>query len=107
LAPGALSENKADLSLADALALALAHNPELATFSYEMRIQEANALQASLLPNPEFDAEIENFAGSGSLNGFDESELTLSIGQLIELGGKRQVSLVFGQCTWRQIRLRL
>jgi len=84
------SVNKVDLSLNDALSLALTRNPELATFSYEMRIQEANALQASLLPNPEFDAEVENFAGSGSLNGFDESELTLSIGQLIELGGKRQ-----------------
>lgn len=81
-----LSKQKSNLSLADALALALAHNPELTAFSYETRIQEANALQASLLPNPELDAELENFAGSGSLG---ESELTLSIGQLVELGGKR------------------
>jgi cobalt-zinc-cadmium efflux system outer membrane protein len=85
----ALSQNKVNLSLADALALALAHNPELAAFSYETRIQEANALQASLLPNPELNAEIENFAGSGSLSGFQGSEFTLSIGQLVELGGKR------------------
>lgn len=85
-----LPQNKSNLSLVDALTLALAHNPGLAAFSYETRIQEANALQASFLPNPELQAEIENFAGSGSLNGFNESELTLSIGQLIELGGKRQ-----------------
>lgn len=78
------------LSLPDALALALTHNPELAVFSYEMRIREAGALRANLLPNPEIDAAIENFAGSNSLNGFQGSELTLSLGQLIELSGKRQ-----------------
>jgi len=84
------SEFKGTLSLRDALSLALTRNPGLAVFSYEMRIQEANALQASLFPNPELDAEVENFAGSSSLNGFQGSEFTLSVGQLIELGGKRQ-----------------
>ena len=87
---GKKSWYKADLSLSDALSLALTRNPQLAVFSYETRIREAEALQESLLPNPEFDAEVENFAGSGTLNGFQESELTLSLGQLIELGGKRQ-----------------
>ncbi|GAB4179944.1 MAG: TolC family protein [Calditrichia bacterium] len=84
-----LPQDKASLSLADALTLALMHNPELAVFSYEKRIQEAKALQASLLPNPELDVEIENIAGSGSFKDVQGSELTLSIGQLIELGGKR------------------
>lgn len=83
-------EQKTVLLLQDALFLALIHNPELKAFSYESRIREAEALQASLLPNPEFEAEAENFAGSGALNGFYGSELTFSIGQLIELGGKRQ-----------------
>ena len=82
--------DKADFSLSDALSLALIRNPQLAVFSYETRIREAEALQASLLPNPEFDAEVENFAGSGTLNNFQGSELTFSVGQLIELGGKRQ-----------------
>lgn len=86
----ALSKPTGALSLRGALSLAIKQNPELAVFSYEVRIQEANALQSSLLPNPEFETEVENFAGSGTLNGIDESELTVSIGQLIELGGKRQ-----------------
>jgi len=81
--------SQASLSLADALTLALAHNPELAAFSYETRIQEAHALQAGLPPNPELGAEIESFPGSGSLNGSLGAEWTLSIGQLVELGGKR------------------
>ena len=83
-------EQKTALSLRDVLSMALMRNPELKAFSYETRIREAEALQASLLPNPEFEVEVENFAGSGALNGFQESELTFSAGQLIELGGKRQ-----------------
>ena len=78
------------LSLRDALSLALMYNPELSVFSFETRIREAEAIQASLLPNPEIDAEIENFAGSGAFDGFQESELTVTIGQLLELGNKRQ-----------------
>lgn len=77
------------MTLSNALSLALVHNPRLAVYSYETRIMESEALQASLLPNPELDGEIENFAGSGSFSGVQGSELTLSIGQLIELGGKR------------------
>lgn len=46
-------------------------------------------LQEGLLPNPEFELEIEEFGGSGVLSGFDAVETTLLISQLIELGGKR------------------
>src|SRR5262245_55870264 len=53
------------ISLRDALAAALLHNPELAAFSSEVRAREARALQAGLLPNPELDTEFEDFAGSG------------------------------------------
>ena len=90
LAHSTTTEHKEVLSLSDALSLALVRNPQLAVFSYETRIREAEAIQASLLPNPEIETEVENFAGSGSLDGFSESELTISVGQLIELGGKRQ-----------------
>jgi len=77
------------LVLRQALALALLYNPELAAFSWEVRAGEARTLQAGLLPNPEMEVEIENVAGSGESRGFDGAELTLSLSQLIELGGKR------------------
>jgi cobalt-zinc-cadmium efflux system outer membrane protein len=78
-----------DLSLRQALALALLHNPELAVFSWEIRAKEAEALQAGLLPNPELGIEMENFAGSGEFSGTDSAETTVTLSQLIELGGKR------------------
>jgi cobalt-zinc-cadmium efflux system outer membrane protein len=78
-----------DIRLREALSLALMHNPELASFSIEVRAAEARTLQAGLRPNPELEVEVENFAGSGPLRGFDEAETTVQVGQLIELAGKR------------------
>jgi cobalt-zinc-cadmium efflux system outer membrane protein len=46
-------------------------------------------LQAGLLPNPVFSAEVENIGGSGPKNGVESAETTLLLSQLIELGGKR------------------
>ena len=78
------------LNLTQVLALALERSPELATYSYDIRIAEAEILQASLRPNPEIQAQSENFGGSGIYRGMKSSENTLQIGQLIELSGKRQ-----------------
>jgi outer membrane protein, heavy metal efflux system len=78
-----------DLSLRDALALALLRNPNLATFSWETRAKEAEALQAGLIQNPELAVEAENFAGAGDFNGYDSAETTVTLGQLVQLGGKR------------------
>jgi cobalt-zinc-cadmium efflux system outer membrane protein len=77
------------LTLRDALALALEQSPELAAFSWEIRAREARALQAGLLKNPTFSAEVENIGGSGQREGVDSVETTLLVSQLIELGGKR------------------
>ena len=82
-------EPEGDLSLRGALAAALLRNPDLAAFSWEVRVREARALQAGLLPNPELSVEVENIAGSGAFGGADQAETTLALGQLIELGGKR------------------
>jgi cobalt-zinc-cadmium efflux system outer membrane protein len=83
-------ENPAgELALRQALAQSLLRNPGLAAFSLEVRAREAQALQAGLLPNPELTVEMENFAGSGEFSGLDAAESTVSLGQLVELGGKR------------------
>lgn len=55
----------------------------------ERRAAEARRLQASLRPNPELDVEVESLGGRGERSGFDTAEITVSLGQLIELRGKR------------------
>lgn len=78
------------LTLRDALRLALLRNPELKVYSLEIRAREAQALQASLWPNPEVEVEVENFGGRGATRGMQAAESTLLLSQLIELGGKRK-----------------
>ena len=76
------------ITLRQALALALIHNPELKAFSWDVRISEARQLQAGLWPNPELEVEVEEVGGPGERSGFDAAETTIALGQLIELGGK-------------------
>lgn len=87
--PPAFVEPDGELKLRDALAAALEHNPDLAAFAWEVRAKEAETLQAGLRPNPELAAEVENVAGSGPFSGTDGAETTVSLLQLLELGGKR------------------
>jgi cobalt-zinc-cadmium efflux system outer membrane protein len=76
------------ITLRQALALALMHNPELRVFSWQVRASEARTLQASLLPNPEIGVRMEEIGGTGELSGFHGAETTIQLGQLIELAGK-------------------
>jgi len=85
----AIVEPTGPITLADALALALVHNPGLKVFPYSLRAAEARVLQAGLRPNPELQVELEEFGGSGQRSGLDAAETTIQIGQPIELGGKR------------------
>lgn len=77
------------LTLRDVLMLSVSRSPELHVYPCELRAADARALQAGLLPNPEFAIEIEELAGSGDRSGFDAAETTVRIDQPIELGGKR------------------
>lgn len=85
------TENKSSphLTLKEAAAKALLQNPTLSVFSIEKRVREAQTLQSGLLPNPRLEVGIGDVAGSGEFSGFDRSEMTVQLGQLIELGGKR------------------
>ena len=86
--PTALQELTGTINLRQALALALMHNPDLRAFSWDVRVGEARTLQAGLRPNPELEAEIEEFGGSGDLSGFGAIETAVQLSYLIELGGK-------------------
>ncbi len=78
-----------ELSLRDALVLALRHNPKLAATSWSVRIAEARALQAGLLPNPAIEMEVEEAAGSGERRAFVSAVTSIRLSQLVELGAKR------------------
>jgi len=88
-APPAIEEPTGALTLRQALALALARNPALAAFSWDVRIGEARILQAGLRPNPETGVEVEDVLGTGNFRGAREAQTTLQLSQLVELGGKR------------------
>ncbi len=77
------------ITLRDAIAAALVRSPELSAFSAEVRAREARALQAGLLPNPALRNELEDFAGTGRRSAFKSAQTTISLAQLVELGGKR------------------
>jgi len=89
LAPAEIADPTGVITLSEALALATMHNPDLKAFSWNVRATEARQLQASLRPNPELEVEVENFAGSDELSGFDGAETTIQLSQLMELGDKR------------------
>ncbi len=90
-APRAVEEfiSPLELTLAHAIETALVRNPDLIASRYELTAAQARITQAGLRVNPQLDAEFENFAGSGASSGVDVLETTLSLGQVIELGGKR------------------
>jgi cobalt-zinc-cadmium efflux system outer membrane protein len=85
-----IPEPTGQLTLLQAQTLALQHHPKLAAFGWEVRAGEARILQAGLPPNPEVEIEVEDFAGSGELQGFQGTEITIHLSQLIELAGKRR-----------------
>ncbi|MBW2708378.1 MAG: TolC family protein [Deltaproteobacteria bacterium] len=77
------------VTLQKAIDLTLEHNPVLNASRWERRSMDGRVIQAGLLPNPEIEAETENFAGSGVFHGFNAAETKVQLSQLIELGGKR------------------
>ena len=80
---------EAQLTMREAIARAVRYSPSLRAATAELEARHAEAFQAGRLPNPEFEGEIENFAGSGEFQGFESAETTIGLAQVIELGGKR------------------
>lgn len=118
-APLPLQEPTGELTLAQALGLALERNPSLLPYEWDIRAAEARAIQAGLRPNPELGLELEDIRLGGADDSssssrtlslspaddlgagisrstdssrgsaFGDSEITLTLSQLVELGGKR------------------
>jgi outer membrane protein, heavy metal efflux system len=86
-----------ELTLAQALAAALARNPELAASPFELAAAQGRRDQAALRPNPEGSLEFENFAGNGTERGTGALETTLALSQVLELGGKRAARIAVAE----------
>lgn len=82
-----LRDEKATLTLHNAVQLALQHNPELAAFAKEMGALEGVTLQARLLPNPQLQIDSEDIGTRPNSPG--ARFLSIRISQLIETAGKR------------------
>lgn len=78
------------ITLSEAIVLSLNAAPGLRAHGATVQASKAGIRQARVRPNPELGLEVENFAGSGRLNGFDSTEFTFSASQKIERGGKRR-----------------
>jgi len=81
----------APLRLPDLLSRVAETNPELHALATEIAAREGAALQAGLRPNPELSLDLDNFAGTDELEGFESAEITLSLSQDFELGDKRRL----------------
>ncbi len=90
--PEVVSEPTGALNLRQALALAMLHSPDLAGASWDVRMAEARAIQASLPPNPEIGLDLESVASPRVV------ETVLSLGQVVFLSDKlarqKQVALL-------------
>ena len=76
------------ITLQESLALALANNPRLQSFSWEVRAQEARALQAGLWPNPVLGTETEELSTEEPIDDFVDAEQLVQVSQPIELWGR-------------------
>jgi cobalt-zinc-cadmium efflux system outer membrane protein len=92
------------LTLPDAIDQTLKFNADLQLFPYQVRAAEALKIQATLKPQTTFNLDIENAFGTGDNTGLSNSETTLSLGQVIELGGKQANRLGEATAQIEQIR---
>ncbi|MCC7478893.1 TolC family protein [bacterium] len=77
------------LSLDEAVSRVLEGNPELEALEYEQRAAYGRKVQAGLLPNPEFSAELSEFMGTAEMRFLRSAVSGVGISQLIEHSCKR------------------
>jgi outer membrane protein, heavy metal efflux system len=94
---GAAERAPRSISLPQALQRALAASPRLTAAERDVGIATGLKIQAGALPNPELSFELDNALGSGPYQGLRSAETNLQLGQLVELGGKREARLAAGE----------
>jgi cobalt-zinc-cadmium efflux system outer membrane protein len=89
------------LTLQGALQRALVANPKLRAADQDIGIAAGRYVQAGAIPNPELSFELDSAFGTGEFRGLNSAEKTVGLGQLIELGGKREARLAAGAAEWQ------
>lgn len=90
-APGANPPAEAaGLSLQQAVAAVLEHNPDLKAFEFRLRAQAARNGLAAQRPAAELSLDVEDVLGSGRVKAADAAQFTLALSQVLELGSKRE-----------------
>lgn len=77
------------ITLQEAVTIAVERNPRAAVIAWDVAGAGGRIRQATARPNPELDAEVENVGGG--FDGFRSAETTVSVSQLIETAGKRNL----------------
>jgi len=77
------------LTLDRAVRLASGSAPAAEAAQAGIDAARASRIVAGLRPNPSLETQIENIAGTGPYNGFEQTETTIGLNIPIELGGKR------------------
>jgi len=108
----AQSQGSGTLTLTRAVQRAVAANPRIAVADRDIGIASGRRAQSGVLPNPEVSFEVDNVLGSGDYRGTRSAETTLQLGQLIELGGKREARMAAGSAEldaayWQRAATRL
>lgn len=119
-APGMATQSVTAFSLSEALALGnvspAAPNPNspstnaplpsISAASANVSAAAAAKQVAALRPNPEVQAQVENFVGTGVYQGLRSSETTVGVALPLELGGKRpaRVALADARLTRAQLQ---
>lgn len=92
----AFAEASGFLTLRAAVQRALATNPRLTSADRDVGIAAGRRQQAGAIPNPDLSFELDNALGTGAYRGTRSAETTLQLGQLVELGGKREARIAVG-----------
>jgi cobalt-zinc-cadmium efflux system outer membrane protein len=79
----------APLTLTDAIERTMAGNPDLRVYAPRLRAADEHTNAAALRPPFELEAESQDVFGTGRASGFDSTESTIALSQVIELGDKR------------------
>ncbi len=72
------------LTLLQAAELTLERNPRLQSATFGREAAAANLDQAALQPQWSVDLQVEDFAGTGAVSGFDAAETTLRLSRIFE-----------------------
>jgi len=108
----ARSASSAELTLNGAMHRALASNPKLIAADRDIGIAAGRHQQAGAIPNPELSFELDNAFGTGDYRKLNSADRVVGLGQLIELGGKREARIAVGaaeldSARWQREAVRL